>query len=361
MAFKVVGVLIVRSYVGGIFSSGLGYYFEHYDKNLKLLKEYEYQSKQKKGDKKTYGSILGIISNGQEINMIEYLYDKAEKAFICNALTSNINDFNFTTKELFRIGSEQIKKGGGISFMGIGSGMANYDNDSGANMIINEDKTAFAITIDIRDKASETHKLFLFDKALNQKIDHTFKRDVKDKKFTYENIDVSKDGNTLYLLGKVKTEEAKKKKDGGKYQYELTRITNKDSKTQVFDTDEHYAASLKTIIFQDRVTCIGFYSDRNDNRFKGICYFELDPTTLSIKKSKYNQFTEQFMVDKYGKDKDKELKNVSFKKLIITAQNEIILNAEEFYVTIVNSYSPQGGNRTYYVYHYDDIISAKID
>ncbi len=354
------GVLIVRSYAGGIFSSGRGYYFEHYDSNLKLLKEYEYQSKQKKGDKKTYGSIIGIISNGQEINMIEYLYDKTEKAYICNSLTSNINDFNFTTKELFRVGFEKVDKGVKVSFFGIGSGMGNYDNDSGAKMIINEDRSAFAITIDILDKANETHKLYLYDKALNQKIDHTFKRDIKDKKFVYENIDVSKDGNTLYLLGKVRTDEAKKKKDGGRYQYELTRITKTDSKTQVFDTDEHYAASLKTIIFQDRLTCVGFYSDRNDNRFKGISYFELDPVSLAIKKSKYNPFTEQFMIDKYGKNKDKELKNVTFKKMIITPQNEIILNAEEYYITTVTTYSQQGGSRTYYIYHYDDIISARI-
>lgn len=356
------GVLIVRSYQGGIFSSGLGYYFEHYDSNLKLLKEYEYQTKQKKENKKTYGYILGVIMNGQEINMIEYRYDKQEKAYICNSLTSNIGDFNFTSKELFRIDSEQIERGG-FSFFGGSS--ASSDRDSGASMIINEDRTAFAITIDIKDKTSETHKLFLFDKALNKKIDHTFKRDIKDRKFIYENIDVSKDGNTLYLLGKVKTDEAKDKKDGGRYQYELTRITSNDSKTQVFDTDDHYAASLKTIVFQDRLTCVGFYSDKNDSRFKGISYFELDPMTLAIKKSKFNPFTEQFIMDKYGKEdvkeKKKELKNLSFKKIIITSQNEIILNAEEFYVTTYTTYSPQGGSRTYYIYNYDDIVSAKLN
>lgn len=148
---------------------------------------------------------------------------------------------------------------------------------------------------------------------MNKKIEHTFKREIKDKKFIYENMDVSKDGNALYLLGKVFTDESKKKKEGGKYQFELTRITNDSEKTQVFDTDEHFSNSLKTIIFEDRLTCVGFYSDRKDSRFKGISYFELDPTTLSIKKSKFNPFTEQFMIDKYGKNKDKELKNLSFK------------------------------------------------
>lgn len=52
----------------------------------------------------------------------------------------------------------------------------------------------------------------MFDNKLNKKIDHDFKRDVKDKKFKYENIDVSKDGNNLYLLGKVYTDEKKRKR-----------------------------------------------------------------------------------------------------------------------------------------------------
>jgi hypothetical protein len=343
------GVLIVRSYAGGAFSSGLGYYFEHYDSNLKLIKEYEYEAKQKKEDKKIYRSILGVILNGNQINMIEYVYDKKDKSSICNAITSNINDFNFTSKELFRLDSKDTE-----------GGNSGRDSDFGAQMIVNEDQTAFAITVDIKDKNSETHKLYLFDKALNQKIDHTFKRDIKDRKFIFENIDVSKDGNTLYLLGKARTEEAKKKKDGGRYQYELTRITKDSEKTQVFDTDEHYAASLKTIVFQDRLTCIGFYSDRNDIRYKGISYFELDPVTLDIRKSKFNPFTEQFMIDKYGKDKDKELKNLSFRKIIVLANGDIIFNAEEFYIVTTYVNTPNG-SYTSTTYHYDDIVTARVN
>ena len=96
--------------------------------------------------------------------------------------------------------------------MGFGGGSRTSDGDDGATMIVNEDRSAFAVTIDIKNKAAETHKIFLFDKSLNKKIDHTFKREIKDRKFTYENIDISKDGNTLYLLGKVYTQEKKKKK-----------------------------------------------------------------------------------------------------------------------------------------------------
>ena len=356
------GIIIVRSYQGGVFSSGSGYYFEHYDSNMKLIKEYEYERIQKKADKKKIvGTILGIILDGQTVRLIDYVYSKEDKAFICNALSSNINDFNFKSQELFRVNSNEIQSGPMVSFMGFGSGARTFDGDDGATMIVNEDRTAFAVTIDIKDKTSETHKIFLFDKSLNKKIDHTFKRDIKDKKFKYENIDVSKDGNTLYLLGKVYTEEKKKKKEGGKYQFELTRITKDSEKTQVFDTEEHFSSSLKIIIFEDRVTCIGFYSDRKDSRYKGISYFELNPTTLAITKSKFNPFTEQFMIDKYGKDKEKELKFLSFRKILITPKNEIVFNAEEFYITSHYHATPNGGGYTTTVYHYDDIVSAKIN
>ena len=345
------GVFIVRSYAGGLFSSGAGYYFEHYDSNLKLIKEYEYEMK--RSDVEKYGAIIGVIMNGTEVNLIDFVYNTKEKAFVCSALSSSINEFNFVKKELFRIASDDVMKSQWF-------GTNQFDGDSGANFIVNEDKTAFAITIDIKNKNAETHKIYLFDNKLNKKIDHEFKRDIKDKKFKYENIDVSKDGNNLYLLGKVFTEEKKKKKEGGKYQYELTRISKDGQATQVFDTDEHFSGSLKTIIFEDKLTCIGFYSDKKDYRYKGISYFELDPITLAIRKSKFNPFTEQFIIDKYGKSKDKELKNLSFRGILITQQNEIVFNAEEYYVTTHYHTTPNGGGTWTYTYHYDDIVSAKM-
>lgn len=346
------GVIIIRSYAGGAFSSGVGYYFEHYDANLKLIKDYEYELKYSKAIRQS--SVLGVIMDDDKVNIIDFVYEKDQKAYICSALSSSIDNFNFTKTELFRINSEEIKQFGFFSSAG-------FDGDSGANMIINEDKSAFAITVDIKDKNTETHRLFLFDKSLNKNIDHTFKRDIKDKKFKYENIDVSKDGKTIYLLGKVYTDEKKNKKEGGKYQYELTRVTNNSEKTQVFDTEEHFAASLQPIIFEDRLTCIGFYSDKKDYRFKGICYFELDPTTLNVKKSKYNPFTEQFIIDKYGKEKDKELKNLDFRKIIIAQNGDILFNAEEYYMTSHYMATPNGGGTWRYIFHYDDIVSARIN
>lgn len=339
------GVIIVRSYYGGMFSK-YGYYFEHYDADMKLIKEFEY-------DKKNSG-VMGVIVNGDKVNIIDWTYEKDRKAFVCSANSASIEDFVFSKKELFSLETEEVS---GFSFFGSGSSM---DNDSGAQLIINEDKTAFAVTVDIQNKKQETHKLYLYDFDLNQKFVHQFQRDIKDRKFVYENIDVSKDGNTLYLLGKVYTQEKKKKKEGGKYQYELSRVTKDGVKTQIFDTNEHYSASLKTIVLDNRLVCVGFYSDMKDFRYKGLSYFELDPATLDIKKSKFNPFTEQFIMDKYGKSKDKELKNLSFRGIYISPSGEIVFNAEEFYIVTTNMSTPNGGSTTVTTYHYDDIVSAKI-
>jgi hypothetical protein len=347
------GVIVARTYLeGGMFNIiPDGCFFEHYDADMKLIKEYKYEMKK--------GSVLGMLVNNDKVHMISMEYDKEKKVYICNAISANIKDFKFTVKELFRI--EKKDTHSGIHPYGIGMGQL----DGGTPMIVNRDKTAFAISVDLDDKEGnkESRKICVYDANLNLKIEHVFKRDIKDRKFEYENIDISSDGNVAYLLGKAYTDESKKKKDGGKYQYEITRITANDSKTQAFDTDEHYAQSLETIFKEGRIACVGFYSDRKDSRFKGLCYFEMDPVTLEIKKSKYNPFTEQFMIDKYGKDKDKELKNISFKNIFLTANNDIVFNAEEFYITYTTTTMGMGMNastRTYPIYHYDDIVSAKM-
>ena len=76
--------------------------------------------------------------------------------------------------------------------------------------------------------------------------------------------------------------------------------------------------------------CVGFYADRKDNRYKGLAYFKMDSTTLTVKSRKYNPFSEQFMFDKFGQEYDKEVKNLVFKNVTVTPENSILFNAEEY-------------------------------
>jgi hypothetical protein len=229
--------------------------------------------------------------------------------------------------------------------------------------MLNDKKTAFMISVNTNTSGSENemNKMYVYDMNLNLKIEHHFERDIKARKFFYNSIEISEDGLTAYVLGRLKTEGSRKKEEGGRYEYELTRITNSGSQAISFDTDQHYAISLKTIIKGNAIACVGFYSDKEDNRYKGLCYFDIDPATMEIKNSKFNPFTEQFMIDKYGKNKDKELKTLEFKEVYVNDKNEIIFNAEETYIT--RSYGTSmgaGTGSTIESYHYDDIISAKL-
>jgi hypothetical protein len=343
------GVIVARSFMGSVFNSdSWGYYFEHYDANMKLINEYEHSVR---------GFVIGTIVKDGIVTMVDFGYDKETKEFICNANTANLNDFKFAKTELFRAPKTAVHTG--LVFSGGGSA----DGDNFASMLVNSDKTAFAISLDIDDKEEkkEIHKIYVYDLNLKLKIDHTFKRDIKDRKFIYENIDISQDGNTVYLLGRAKTEDNKKKKEGGRYQYELTRITGSATNTQVFDTNEHFAASLTLLFKKDRIACVGLYSDRNDIRFKGLCYFDMDPESLVIKTSKFNPFTDQFMIDKYGTERDKELRDLEFMDVFLNKNNEIVFNAEERYTTTTQSFGPNGSMGGLYTrYHYDDIVSAKI-
>jgi hypothetical protein len=335
------GILIVRSYKSSGISSNEGYYFEHYDSNLKLINEYDFQTIHPSSHK--YAVTLGVFKSGNVIRIIEMYYDINQKAYICNANSISKNDFKAESKELFRLTRDEIKQYGGFSLANISYDKSNkklasktngYFTETSGGIAIIANENVFSIAIDLVSKDdSETLKLFLFDAKLNKKIEHIFKKEISDRNYIFQNIDLSKDDNSVYLLSKSRSNEAKNKNEGGKYQFEIIKFTQNKEETKTFDVKEHFIGSLKTIFFGEKLVCIGFYSDIKDNYYKGVSYFELDPNTLGIRFSKFNPFTEQFIMDKYGKIKDRELEYLNFKNILVTPENDIILNAEESYAS----------------------------
>jgi len=389
------GILIVRSYKASGISPNSGYYFEHYDGNLKLLNEYDFQIKHPVSQKTPV--VLGVFRIENQIRIIEMFYDINEKSYICLANSISADDFVLEKKELFRFTREEIKEYGGFSlsetfyqnanmkslingsfgslseespfsFNFSLSGKSEKNSSSGGNskmaLVVNKEKNTFSIVLNFNKKDnSDRLKIYLFDNQLNKKIDRDFTKDTKDRKHFLQNIEPTKDGNSIYLLSKSYPKEMSDKEKGGKYQFEIAKFTQDKVASQIFDTKEHFIGSLKTIFKNEKLICIGFYSDEFDKRYNGISYFELDPVTLEVKKSKFNPFTEQFIIDKYGKIKNKELKYLTFKNLLTTEKNELIFNAEESYITTTSGgYGPYGsnsGSRTYY--NYDDVVSLKIN
>ena len=410
---------LVRSYSGTMLSQGEGFYIEKYDSNLKLKKAFDFEMKHPGYQK--YNLILGVFIMDSDIHFVEIYYDLNEKSYICidNVMSE---DFKNTSKELFRFSKEDLKKIGSFSLqqkfytraketwtndnsgainsentLGNTNGFYNsffgrrnsfaynyasvYENAGGGMgcdiiLTVNETKTAFTIAIDTNADEKDVLKMYLFDNKLIKKIDFIYENDIKDKKCFYQNIQVSEDGNSIYLLAKAYAPDLKKKKEGGKYYYEFSKITAEKKITQKIDTDEHFVGALKTYFHNNELISIGFYSDAADYKYNGICAFKLDPNTLELKSSNYNPFTSQFLFDKYGTAKSKSLKNIDFKKVFFTETNEIIINAEESYIEQqyyfassgmsptgtfggAGYYNNNGGSRLHY--SYDDIIIVKLN
>ena len=335
------GILIVRSYNGKGISPNRGFYFEHYDSNLKLLNEYDFQITHPNSHK--YATALGIVRTESAFRIIEMFYDINEKAYACMANSVSKSDFKPESRVLFKLTRDELKQYGSFSLTNISyekndkklaSETNGYFSETSSGIALIANKNSFSIAIDfMSDNNSETLKLFLFDNQLTKKIDRVFTKKIADSKYVFQNIDLSKDGNSLYLLAKSSSKVSKSKTEGGKYQFELTKFDGETEISKTFEIGDQFVGSLKTIFFKEKLVCIGFYSDIKDKYFGGVSYFEIDPNTLDVRLSKFSPFTEQFLIDKYGKVKDKELKSLSFKNIAITSENEIILNTEESYST----------------------------
>jgi hypothetical protein len=66
------------------------------------------------------------------------------------------------------------------------------------------------------------------------------------------------------------------------------------------------------------------------------------------------------MMDKFGREVDAELKNLIFKDVHITTNNELLFSAEEYFVTKGEDISG-GGTQITDRYHYNDIVVAKLN
>ena len=79
---------------------------------------------------------------------------------------------------------------------------------------------------------------------------------------------------------------------------------------------------------------------------------------MEIKSKKFNPFTEQFLIDKYGKVKDKEIKYLVLKNVVVLPSGEIVFDAQEEYKEEIRT---SGTAHTSNKSHFDDIVNIKLD
>jgi len=341
------GYVLVRAYYQGLILKPKGYLIEKYNSNLELESEFNYKLK-------GLDFVNGFLKNGQ-LNLLFLKYNPNRSEYEYWVHTSPIIDFNFKEKKLLSIASEEVNNP-------VGKNYYNRDFSRGFTtaILFNEDKTGFVISTHHKKGKSNKHMIHLFDTALNKKFEYDFSDEIEEKNYAFENVAFSPDLKTAYIVGKAYFKKRRFRVDERKFQYELIKVSQYGSKTQSFVDPGKYPDGLYPVILKDRLVCLGFYADRRDNRYNGIAYFDLNQNTLETQSQKYNPFSQQFMKDKFGKEDDKDIKNLVFKGVEVTNEQEIFFNAEEQFVTSGLEVTGAGQRVKIERYHYNDIVSVKL-
>lgn len=357
------GLVTIRAFYGGLAQKLKGYYIQYFDSKLKLLKEAEYEVDN--------NVIKNAFIKDNQLHLIEYNINKKEDKISFNAVSADLSNLKFSTKEILSLSENNQKKYFGVVVSPfLISNFSQHDSNHAGEVVMSTNDNFFAINFDINNKDKETHKIFVFNNNFEQIYDQLIQKNIKDKYFDYESIDIDDNDGTVYFLGKSFENESRKSKKKGEtnYHFEIYKVDSNGQSNTSFKNDDKFISSLELIKSKNRLVCIGFYGKKDEGKINGVSLFNLDPKTLEIQMKKFTPFSEQFLTDKYGnkggkkkRKKKKGIKNIDFKDASLMENGDIVLNAEEFYTTLRTSTSSNGAMRTRIVYHFDDIISVRLN
>ncbi|WP_298779744.1 hypothetical protein [uncultured Polaribacter sp.] len=342
-------IFTVRGQYYGLIIKKLKYQFNKFDSKYNKTLTYEY-----KPEKNT--TLAAVSVDDKNYYFVEYKKDKKNKKVIAYLNTSSIDEFKFTKKEIFSL--DIIKFQGYFSTL-FSSGK--MDINLNGNLNISPNREFFVFNIDSFDKENEQHTIIVLDKKLNELWRKDFKLDIADNKYELENIEISDKGE-IFVLGKAFPKNKKKKKKNQRnYIYHLSKITQNSYKNIGLSVDNHFVGSLNLTFSNNRkIGCLGFYSDKKENRYKGVCSFFINPDNLELESKNFSPFTDSFLQDKYGKVKQKELRNIVLRDIHYSEDNKITFTAEEYFMRVHTTYM-NGIAVTTYSYHFNDIIVVNTD
>ena len=341
------GYILVRAYFQGLILKPKGYLIERYNKDLELVSEYNYKLK-------GLNFVDGFIKNGQlHLLFLDYNYDRGQYEYWAH--TSPTINFNFKSQKLLSIVSEEVSNPVGKNYYN-----RNFSRGFTTTVLFNQARTGFIISTHLKKGKNNKHVIHLYDTGLNKKFEHDFSDEIEEKNYAFENVAFTNDLQTAYIVGKAYFKKKRFRVDERKFQYELIKISQNGNRTQSFVDPGKYPEALYPIILDNRLVCVGFYADRKDNRYNGISYFDVNPSSLEVNSKKYNPFSQQFMEDKFGREEDKVVKNLVFKGVEITSENEIFFNAEEYFVTTGLEVTGAGQRVKIERFHHNDIVSVKL-
>lgn len=296
-------------------------------------------------DKK--GFISGMFVNNDKFYVLEFVKNKTVECFIHSSKenTSKLKKnklFSFNIQEfpnyLFNKKIDSNNKGG-LKF-----------SPNGNNILFH---------IDVNNQDYEQHKIFVFNDNLQPLWNKEFKDKKADKLFDFKNIQIDNKGN-VYLLGKNFSNPLHSEAN---YNFKLFKITPKSTENLILDTKKNFVKTLSLKINKYHIDCIGFFSKEDENMTKGSVFFSVNKESLKLLKSNFQHFSSKIMVDKFGKERIKELSNYIINNISPLKNGGYIVSGEEYYSSI-NIYNGFQTSTTELApatkYNYDDIIIFRL-
>jgi hypothetical protein len=194
-----------------------------------------------------------------------------------------------------------------------------------------------------------------------------------------DNSDFSVDAKgNAYLLAKVYEDEKRRERDKstGKpgYHYEVLKFT-KESKQPIIakiSMDEFYINETTLIEnpLHDMVIACTYSKKTSGTGTDGIFLATLDQNgKLTKYKNGYYEFPKEELAKfesarsrrKIAKNDDYEAANLKVRNVLVEGDGGIFITCEEYYMVTHYSTTGNGYTRTYYTYHYNDMLGARID
>ncbi|WP_273273111.1 hypothetical protein [Maribacter polysiphoniae] len=341
------GTFLVRSYYTGVILKPKGYLIEHYDAHMQLINEYNYKLK-------NANLVDGYVANGQ-IYLIFLDYDYNALAYEYSVHRSPLSEMNFTKETLLTVQSQEVSNPLDKNYYN-----RNFSSGFTTSVLFNDKKNAFVISTHFKKGKTNKHFIYMFNASLQKVAEHDFSAEVEEKNYAFENVAFSKDLQEAYIIGKAYFKKKRFLAKDRRFQYELIKVSRSGAQTQTFDGPGKFSEALIPVIKDNELFCVGFYANRKDNRYNGLAYFNINMNTLEINTKKYSPFSEQFMVDKFGREEDKVIKDLVFKNVNISNDGTIHFNAEEYFITTSVQANSSGGRLKVTRYHHNDIVSAKL-
>lgn len=357
------GLVTIRSFYGGLIPKLKGYYIQYFDSKLKLIKEVEHEVED--------NYIKNAFIKDNQLHLIEYNIDKKADKISFNAVSADLKSLTFSTKEILSLSEDNQKKFFDILvFPVLISNVSKQDGNHAGEVVMSSGNNYFVVNFDINNDEKETHKIFVFNSNFEKVYEQLIQKNIKDKYFEYESIDIDDTDGSVYFLGKSYENESRKTKKNGEanYHFELYKADKDGQAHTSFKNADKFISSLELIKSKNRIACVGFYGQKDEARINGVSLFNLNAETLKMENEKFTPFSDEFLTDKYGdregtkeRKKEKGIKNIDFKGVYMMDNGDVVVNAEEFYITTHTSMSANGGMNTYTIYHFDDIMSMRLD